>query len=79
MKRIPQRTCIGCLARRSKEKLMRLIVKNGQVVSDPTGKASSRGAYLCKAGKGIKKSCFKKAKERDAFKRAFRKRIKVKL
>lgn len=79
MKQVPQRTCIGCLTKQPKEKLIRLIVKNGQVVFDPTSRASSRGAYLCKTGKGIKKSCFKKAKERDAFKRAFRKRIKVKL
>lgn len=78
MKKVPQRICIGCLSKRPKEKLVRLVVKESQVVSDPTGRACGRGAYLCKAGKGVKKSCLKQAMEKGAFKRAFRRKVKVK-
>ncbi len=78
MKKIPQRTCIGCLTRQPKAKLIRLVVKNSQVVIDASGKSHGRGAYLCLAGKGIKGACLKKAVEREAFKRAFGKTVDVK-
>lgn len=48
MKRLPQRTCIGCLIKKDKNELIR-IVKNqkGEIAIDKTGKLSGRGAYLC--------------------------------
>jgi predicted RNA-binding protein YlxR (DUF448 family) len=58
--------------------LARLVVKKGQVFFDITGKISGRGAYLCKNSRGLKESCFRKAKERNAFKYAFRQKVKVK-
>lgn len=75
MKRVPKRTCVGCLTVKPKSKLMRLVVKKGEVVADSTGKARGRGAYLCRRGRGINKSCLKLAKEKDAFKKAFGKKI----
>jgi predicted RNA-binding protein YlxR (DUF448 family) len=48
-KHIPQRTCIGCREVESKRELMRIVrTPEGQVLADPTGKKSGRGAYLHK-------------------------------
>lgn len=75
MKRIPKRTCIGCLSKRPKSKLVRLVVKKKKVVVDTAGKAHGRGAYLCKRGRGISQSCLKLAKEKNAFTKTFREKI----
>lgn len=45
---VPMRTCIGCRAVRPKRELLRVVrTVDGQVVYDPTGKRSGRGAYFC--------------------------------
>ena len=48
LKKIPQRTCMGCNQKKDKKDLIR-IVKNsdGEVNIDRTGKMPGRGAYLC--------------------------------
>ena len=47
-RKIPQRTCIGCQAVRPKRELIRIVrTPAGEVVLDPTGKKSGRGAYIC--------------------------------
>ena len=48
MKRIPQRTCIGCNEAFDKSKLIRIVKNNeGKIFIDKTGKANGRGAYIC--------------------------------
>ena len=48
MKKIPQRTCIGCNEVKNKNELIRIVKnKDGQISIDKTGKASGRGAYIC--------------------------------
>ena len=49
MKKIPQRTCIGCNLKKEKKDLIR-IVKNklGEIKVDYTGKMEGRGTYICK-------------------------------
>ncbi|MEW6522159.1 MAG: YlxR family protein [Bacillota bacterium] len=48
VKKIPQRTCVGCQAVRPKRELVRVVrTPDGSVCLDPTGKKSGRGAYLC--------------------------------
>lgn len=49
MKRIPQRTCIGCNSKKNKNELVR-IVKNssGEISVDLSGKKDGRGTYICK-------------------------------
>lgn len=45
---VPLRTCIACRQSRPKRELIRVVrTPDGQVVLDPTGKKSGRGAYLC--------------------------------
>jgi len=75
MKRVPQRTCIGCLIKKPKSKLIRLVVIEGQLVADSADKTHGRGAYLCKRGQGMSQICLKLAKEKNAFKKAFKEKI----
>jgi predicted RNA-binding protein YlxR (DUF448 family) len=66
-KRVPERTCIGCGAKKEQSSLVRLALgPGGQITIDRTGKAGGRGAWLCGAG------CLKAALKRKAFARAFR-------
>ena len=48
MKKMPQRTCMGCNIKKDKKYFIR-IVKNkaGEISIDKTGKMEGRGAYLC--------------------------------
>ena len=47
-KKIPTRMCIACREMKPKSEMTR-VVKNadGEIFSDPTGKAAGRGAYIC--------------------------------
>ena len=48
MKKIPQRTCMGCNTQKNKNELIRIVKnKEGNIFVDTTGKASGRGAYIC--------------------------------
>lgn len=48
MKKIPQRTCMGCNEKKDKKSLIRIVKDNNQNISiDKTGKANGRGAYIC--------------------------------
>ena len=48
MKKIPQRTCIGCGEKKNKKDLIRVVKnKEGKISIDKTGKANGRGAYIC--------------------------------
>ena len=49
MKKIPQRTCIGCNSKKDKKDLIRVVKDNlGNVSVDITGKKNGHGAYLKK-------------------------------
>ena len=57
MKKIPQRTCIGCGAIRNKKELLRIVrTPEQEVLLDPTGKKSGRGAYICPATECLEKA-----------------------
>ena len=48
MKKIPQRTCMGCNQKKDKKDLIRIVKnKEGQINIDKTGKLEGRGAYIC--------------------------------
>ena len=48
LKKIPQRTCIGCNVQKNKSDLIRIVMnKEGNISIDKTGKANGRGAYIC--------------------------------
>lgn len=47
VRRIPQRTCLGCRRVDAKRQLVRVVRgADGRVRVDPSGKAAGRGAYL---------------------------------
>lgn len=48
MKKIPQRTCMGCNVKKDKKELIRIVKnKSGEINIDKTGKMQGRGAYIC--------------------------------
>ncbi|HPO79933.1 MAG TPA: YlxR family protein [Bacillota bacterium] len=48
VKKVPQRTCVGCREVKSKWDLVRITrTSEGAVEIDPTGKLAGRGAYIC--------------------------------
>lgn len=48
VKKIPQRTCIGCRSVHPKKELIRIVrTPEGEIMMDPTSKKSGRGAYVC--------------------------------
>lgn len=50
MKKIPQRMCVSCRERKNKSELVRVVLlPDGTIEVDPTGKMAGRGAYVCKS------------------------------
>ncbi|HBF39399.1 MAG TPA: DUF448 domain-containing protein [Firmicutes bacterium] len=48
VKKIPQRTCLGCKSVKPKKELVRMVrTPDGEILVDPTGKKSGRGVYTC--------------------------------
>ena len=49
MKKIPERTCIGCNQTKAKNELLRIVKdKENNISIDLTGKKNGRGAYIKK-------------------------------
>jgi predicted RNA-binding protein YlxR (DUF448 family) len=49
IKKIPQRICVGCQQTKEKKELIRIVrTPDQQVMIDPSGKKSGRGAYVCR-------------------------------
>ena len=47
-KKVPQRTCMGCQAKKEKRELVRIVRSpEGEISVDMTGKKPGRGAYIC--------------------------------
>ncbi len=47
-RKIPQRTCMGCQAKKDKRELVRIVRSpEGEISVDLTGKKPGRGAYIC--------------------------------
>ncbi len=47
-KKVPQRTCMGCQAKKDKRDLVRIVRSpEGEISVDMTGKKPGRGAYIC--------------------------------
>lgn len=66
-KKIPMRMCLGCQEMRPKRELIRVVKdKEDSISVDFKGKASGRGAYICKST-----VCFEKARKAKRFERAF--------
>ena len=67
-KKIPMRRCVGCGESRDKKLLVRVVrTPEGKITVDLTGKASGRGAYLCR-----NPECLRKAARKKMLNRAFK-------
>jgi predicted RNA-binding protein YlxR (DUF448 family) len=65
-KKIPMRQCLGCREMKPKAELMRVVRSpEGEIALDGKGKASGRGAYVCKDSACLKKARKSKALERS--------------
>lgn len=65
-KKIPMRQCLGCRAMKAKRELVRVVRgAEGSIGLDLKGKASGRGAYICR-----NEDCLKKAMKSRALERA---------
>ena len=48
MRKMPQRTCMGCNVKKDKNDFIRIVKnKQGKIAIDKTGKLEGRGAYIC--------------------------------
>ncbi|MBQ9757409.1 MAG: YlxR family protein [Clostridia bacterium] len=59
------RMCAACREVKEKQQLLRIVKNKDGVVTDLSGKAPGRGAYICKNGE-----CLKKAKKSRALERS---------
>ncbi len=67
MKKLPQRTCIGCNSKKDKKELIRIVKnKNEEINVDLTGKMDGRGIYICK-----NEECLDKAIKNKRISRTF--------
>ena len=58
-KKIPLRQCVGCMARKPKGELLRVVrTPESEIVLDFSGKKNGRGVYLCRDAK-----CFNRARK----------------
>jgi predicted RNA-binding protein YlxR (DUF448 family) len=65
-RKVPQRRCVACRQVRPKREMRRVVrTPTGQVVVDPSGKQSGRGAYVCPTS-----GCVSQALQRDLLERA---------
>ena len=47
-KKIPLRTCVGCMQKKNKNELIRIVKnKQNEISIDRTGKKDGRGIYIC--------------------------------
>ena len=59
----PTRMCSGCMTRRPKEELIRIVrTKDGKAIVDASGKTDGRGAYVCPD-----ENCIKKAEKKNSY------------
>ena len=59
--------CAACRQMKPKETLLRIVLKDGILSLDETGKAPGRGMYICRNGE-----CILNAKKRGSAERTFK-------
>lgn len=65
MKKIPQRSCMGCNQKKDKKDLIRIVKnKEGNINIDKIGKLEGRGAYICDSIECLEKVIKSKRLER---------------
>jgi hypothetical protein len=71
LKKIPERTCIGCNEIKPKNELLRIVKdKENNISIDLTGKKNGRGAYIC-----ANEQCLEKAMKSNRLSKTFEQNI----
>ncbi len=70
VKHKPQRSCVVCRLKTDKRDLIRLVIADGSLMIDESGKMNGRGAYLCQ-----NKECWMKAAAHMQLSRALRRKL----
>jgi len=66
VRKIPQRTCMGCNTKKDKKDLIRIVKNNkNEITIDKTGKLEGRGAYICNSVQCLEKVIKSKRLERS--------------
>ena len=66
-RKIPMRSCVGCLESKPKKELIRIVRSpEGEISLDPVGKKPGRGAYICR-----NVECLKKARKGRKLEKSF--------
>lgn len=66
-RKVPMRSCVGCMVSKPKKELIRIVRSpEGEISLDPVGKKAGRGAYICHDVE-----CLKKARRAKKLERAF--------
>lgn len=74
-RKIPLRKCVACQEMKSKKELVRVVkTPEQEIVIDPTGKKSGRGAYLCNT-----MQCFSLAQKNHGLERALKGKISAEI
>ena len=63
----PARTCLGCRSRDTPSALLRMVLREGRVIPDPSASLPGRGGWIHPST-----ACVERAVARRAFGRAFR-------
>lgn len=67
-RKVPMRQCVGCQEQKPKRSMVRIVLTpTEEILIDPTGKKSGRGAYICP-----KESCLEMAKKRKSLERGLK-------
>ena len=69
-KELPLRKCVACGQMLSKDKLFKVVKSENGIFFDKAGKASGRGAYVCKS-----KECVDLALKKKSFNRALKQAV----
>lgn len=66
MKQMPQRTCVGCMQKKDKNNLIRIVKnKQNEISIDKTGKKEGRGIYICNSQECLEKAIKTKRMEKS--------------
>jgi predicted RNA-binding protein YlxR (DUF448 family) len=66
----PQRTCVGCMSRDSKERMLRIAVTSETLTPDEQARRPGRGAYLHRCNRCISKFVLNKRKQLRSLRRS---------
>lgn len=66
----PQRTCVGCMRRDTKERMLRIAAVGETLTLDEQGRMRGRGAYLHKCNRCIREFVLNKRRELRSLKRS---------